>query len=442
MSAPATANLHDSHSHVEKGPFGTHTQHQTVAAGAVNPGAAGRGVAVRSTAAGLRVADDSGLSEHPGASALVTTRTSGRTVRADTSDHANKVPSYVARCPGSQYTSSLPPVTLWTWDPNSPMAARRMVSRCGSWRCKSCQPFRASVDFARIEEALSLYHHEDVVFAVLTIDRHGRFGDRVWQTTEEAYRELSRMSRMLLKRLNRMLEAKGLDPIGSRWVSTVEAHKSGWPHLNLVMVSKGLSSIVEEARREREAAGLSKRESTLATGDILEHVTGSGWGVQSTMERAQSKRALAGYIVKVAKSHDDSFRAMAGEVAKMTQVPHNAPKGLRRLRSGVRFLPPRRKSGRTGAVIERRPECVRPVGRKPSVTETDPAKLKARKEREEVMNVLMRAELMLPAAHKQDPEGRDPTRVSGFRDIEDPDIVAVMKRLQLRLRKPEKDTGT
>ena len=72
----------------------------------------------------------------------------------------------------------------------------------------------------------------------------------------------------------------------------------------------------------------------------------------------------------------------------------------------------------------------------------NPAKLKARKEREKVMDVLMRAELMLPAAHKQDPEGRDPTRVSGFKDIEDPDIVAVMKRLQLRLRKPEEDTGT
>lgn len=152
------------------------------------------------------------------------------------------------------------------------------------------------------------------------------------------------------------------------------------------------------------------------------------------MERAQSKRALAGYVVKVAKSHDESFRAMAGEVAKMTQVPHNAPKGLRRLRSGIRFLPPRRKSGRTGAVIERRPEVVRPVGRKPSVTESDPAKLRARKEREEVMEVLMRAELTLPAAHRQDPEGREPDKVSGFKAVKDPDIIAVMRRLQLRLR--------
>ena len=441
MRTPAAANLHDSHLHVEMAPFGGRTQPQTGAAGAVNPEAAGRGGAERSSAPGLRGLDGSGLSERSDSARVLTTRTSGRTGRADTSER-NKVPSYVARCPGSQYTTTLPPVTLWTWDPKSPMGARRMVSRCGSWRCKSCQPFRASVDFARIEEALSLYHHEDVVFAVLTIDRNGRYGERVWETTEEAYRELSRMSRMLLKRLNRMLEAKGLDPVGSRWVSTVEAHKSGWPHLNLVMVSKGLSSIVEDARRERESAGLSKRETILATGDVLDHITGAGWGVQSTVERAQSKRALAGYIVKVAKSHDESFRAMAGEVAKMTQVPHNAPKGLRRLRSGVRFLPPRRKSGRTGAVIERRPEVVRPVGRKPSVTETDPAKLKARKEREEIMEVLMKAELQLPAAHKQDPDGRDPTRVSGFRDIEDPDIRAVMERLQLRLRKPEKDTGT
>lgn len=440
MSALAADNLHDSLSHVEKGPFGTHTQHQTVAAGAVNPVAAGRGVAVRSTAAGLRVADDSGPSEHPDPAGVLTTRTSGRTEGADTSDHRNKVPSYVARCPGSQYKSVLPPVTLWTWDPKSPMAARRMVSRCGSWRCAGCQPFRASVDFARIEEALAAYHHEDVVFAVLTIDRHGRFGDRVWETTEEAYHELSRMQRMLMKRLNRMLKAKGLDPVGSRWVSTVEAHRSGWPHLNIVMVSRGLAAMLDESRAERAAAGLTRRECILATGEVLDHVTGAGWGVQSTMERAQSKRALAGYVVKVAKAHDESFRAMAGEVAKMTQVPTNAPKGLRRLRSGVRFLPPRRKSGRTGAVIERRPECVRPVGRKPSLIETDPAKLQARKDRQDVMEVLMRAELKLDPAHKEDPEGREPEKVSGFKEIEDPDIRAVMERLQLRLRKPERTT--
>ena len=349
------------------------------------------------------------------------------------------MPGYVARCPGSQYTSSLNPLTLWTWDPANPTVARRMVCRCQSWRCAGCQPYRASVDFARIEEALEPYHHDDVTFAVLTIDRNGRYSDREWVSPREAYLELSRMQGIYMKRLNRLLASKGLDPVGSRWVSTVEAHKSGWPHLNVVMVSKGLAGLVSEASSERLAAGLTPREATLVTGELQAATVGAEFGVQSTMEVARSKRALAGYVVKVAKTHDESFRAVAGEVVKMTQVPLNAPKGLRRIRAGIRFLPPRRTSGKTGALVERGEGFARPVGRKPAETLLDPSKTKARKRRERVMNILLRGELTLKPSYEEDPEGRKPEGVTGFGGVEDPDIRAALERLQLNFKAEDRD---
>lgn len=411
----------------------------------VKGGAAGGGVSAQ-RAAPFTGVEDSTTPRVPKPFGLVTTRTSRRVgvepsrFKPHEETSANPVPGYVARCPGSQYTSHLKPLTLWTWDPANPVGARRMVARCKSWRCAGCQPFRASVDFARIEEALEPYQHDDVTFVVLTIDRNGRYGDREWESPREAYLELSRMQGLFMKRVNRLLVRKGLDPVGSRWVSTVEAHKSGWPHLNIVMVSKGLAGLVGEASAERLAAGLTAREATLVTGELEEATVGAGFGVQSTMEVARSKRALAGYVVKVAKTHDESFRAVAGEVVKMTQVPLNAPKGLRRIRAGIRFLPPRRASGKTGAIVERGEGFARPVGRKPKATAMDPDKAKARKRRERVMNILLRGEITLEPSYAEDPEGRKPEGVTGFAGVEDPDIRAALERLQLTF-KAEDDDG-
>ena len=182
------------------------------------------------------------------------------------------------------------------------------------------------------------------MFAVLTLDRDGRYNGDGWADTDSAYKALSELSRKWLKRLNRMLEKLGLDPVGSRWVATVEAHRSGWPHVNFILVSRGLAGLV---RDQAKAAGpaATDRERTLVRGELLNHTVGSGWGHQSTMEQARSKEALAGYMVKVAGDQhkdgtDDSRSRLTGEVVKLSQLPMNAPKNTRRLRSGKGFLPP------------------------------------------------------------------------------------------------------
>jgi hypothetical protein len=205
-------------------------------------------------------------------------------------------------------------------------------------------------------DALDPWPAEALSFWVLTLDRNGTFGGTPWQSSSDAYKELSALSRRLLKRLNRMIDRMCGDRIGSRWMSVIEAHRSGWPHANVVLVSRTLARIVEEAQRERLAAGCTDRESMLVTGEIAAHVVGAGWGPQSTAEPIRSRDAVAGYLVKLAGELDEdgtseSRGKLAGEVVKISQVPLSAPLNFRRLRSGRGFLPPRRKGTKTGCMV-------------------------------------------------------------------------------------------
>jgi len=296
---------------------------------------------------------------------LVSTGTSERgvsrltaPVHTDTRPERELAPDYVVRCPGSQYESRLPPLVLRTWDRGNPDKQKRGLVLCGSWRCDSCQDYRAAVDFARMKEAFGPYESSDCVSIVLTLDRNGYYSGERFADADQAFSELSRRSRNFLSRINRLCKKRGWDPPGSRWVATVEAHLSGWPHLNIVMVAPELAEYLRAGAARRRAAVLAlggsehqaKTRAMRVSGPLLEAALGAGWGPISSAESTRSKGALAGYIVKLAKKMDKA----AGEIAKMTQRPTKAPIGLRRLRAGVRFLPPRRVSGKTGVVLHSR----------------------------------------------------------------------------------------
>jgi len=290
-----------------------------------------------------------------GGLALVSTGTSGRSVSGPTNHGLTKAPRYVRACVNSPYPDA--PWHLAFWPKGAPQEATLKAACCGSWRCEgACARYRASVDFARITEALEPYDADDLTYGVMTLDRNGTYSGDAWSDSTTGYRGLTTMSRKFLKRLNRWLVSLGLDPVASRWVGVAEAHRSGWPHMNLILVSKGLAAMLRAERDEMLANGATETQAKLARGEMLGHVVGSGWGPRSFIEPARSKGALAGYLVKLAGELDkpgdaESRGRMVGEVAKLTQIPLNSPKGFRRLRSGKGFLPPRRKSGNTGAMF-------------------------------------------------------------------------------------------
>lgn len=237
---------------------------------------------------------------------------------------------------------------LWTWKRDAPDVQARVPYSCGSWRCDVCRRHEAAVTFARIKQAADPLDASGWCFLVLTLDRNNYYGTNpkgAWLDVTDAYRQLGRMSEKLLKRLRRRYG------FGNQWVAVVEAHRTGWPHVNFMLWCPELARELERDRVARVDAGATERESILLGGELLEHATQTGWGTQSTAEVARSAEALAGYLVKLAGNHD----ATVGELAKCTQVPTNAPERFRRLRSGKAFLPPRHHDPSvTGCLVRRR----------------------------------------------------------------------------------------
>lgn len=274
---------------------------------------------------------------------------------------------------------------VWTWSRQSPAVQTRIPYSCNSWRCEVCRRHEAAVSFARIKQATDPLPSDGWCFLVLTLDRHGYYSGKPWADVNEAYRALGKMTRAALQRIgavwgpdSKMVGKKRVRSVrvlGKRWVAVVEAHRSGWPHVNLLVWCPALAAELRAQRDQRledpdvaNAVALARdawknkepvpervrelaRKATTIGGHLAELVTEAGWGLESTAEAARSADAIAGYVVKLAGNHD----AAAGELAKITQAPTNAPERFRRLRAGKGFLPPRKSNPEvTGCLMRRR----------------------------------------------------------------------------------------
>lgn len=269
---------------------------------------------------------------------------------------ASYFPSHVQHCANNPER-----VGRWTlafWPKVTPLNQIRAAYTCGSYRCPSpeCQRKAAHTDFARIAEAVSGVTEapEAWCLLVLTIDQNETLNRRKagngWRDEQEAFKALSRMTRNFLARLRRWHEREGWADFGNRWTATVEVQRNGWPHLNLMIHSPGLASwLDDQPKTEGMWKGRRVTKSPLS-GELKEHAIACDWGAVGDASRARNRDALMGYIVKLAGSFDRTV----GEIAKLTQAPTNARMKLRRIRSGVGFLPPREKNPAwTGIMLKR-----------------------------------------------------------------------------------------
>lgn len=296
---------------------------------------------------------------------------------------ARVVPRHVSACQHSPEHAER--WFVWTWNRGSPGIQTRVPYNCNSWRCDVCRRFEGAVTFARIKEACAPLPADGWCFLVLTLDRNGHYSGRPWSDVNEAYRTLGSMTRATLKRIgatwgpDTRLEGekrvRTVRKLGKRWVAVVEAHRSGWPHVNLLVWCPELAELLRREHAERlsdpevaNAVALARdaflrkeplpesvrevaRRATVLGGGLRALLEECGWGRQSTAEAARSSEAVAGYVVKLAGHHD----ASVGELAKVTQAPLNAPERFRRLRSGKGFLPPRHCDPNvTGCLVRRR----------------------------------------------------------------------------------------
>lgn len=305
---------------------------------------------------------------------------------------ARVIPRHVSACQHSPSQSER--WFIWTWSRGAPAVQTRVPYSCNSWRCETCRRHEAAVTFARFKQAATAPELDPSgwCFLVLTLDRNGHESGRPWLDVNEAYRALGKMTRAVLQRIGAtwgperrryvtrskktgVTRIRTERTIGNRWVSVVEAHRSGWPHANVVLWCPELAELLESERcarledpeladavAEAQALWRSKqtvpselreraRNAVVVRGALRTMLTDSGWGYQSTAERARDLEAVIGYGVKLAGLHD----ASVGELSKVTQCPMNAPERFRRLRSGKGFLPPRhRDPSVTGCLVRRR----------------------------------------------------------------------------------------
>ena len=193
---------------------------------------------------------------------------------------------------------------------------KRVGFKCRSWRhAGECARFVASRDFARIHDAFEREQPENCTYLVLTLDQQSDAERGL--TPLESYRTVTRRFQTFRQWLVRNYGA-------ATYVATVEQHRTGWPHLNVVVSCAAFAAAI---RAE-------KRQDGTAPGWLKSAAVRAGFGWKAWAEAPRDLEQLAGYMVKLA--HRES---LTGEVVKTSQLPIAAPHGTRRLRSSRAFLP-------------------------------------------------------------------------------------------------------
>lgn len=207
--------------------------------------------------------------------------------------------------------------------------ARVLPFLCGSWRCRRCSRWRGAVDWSRC--AAGVLSRRWWLYCVLTLDPAG-FRDP-W----DAYRTVGDLWDHRLRRSLRT----AFGPFD--YLQTWERHRSGWPHVNLVLSGPGLQQFcglvpTKRAKVKRDVGGSRSCEYPPAFRSELRRLAvQAGFGSVLWVEILSGDRAesMAGYLVKLAQE-------LTGAASKHgDQAPLMAPKRFRRIRASRGLLPAR-----------------------------------------------------------------------------------------------------
>jgi hypothetical protein len=196
---------------------------------------------------------------------------------------------------------------LQVWPVLDPENTTAIPFRCRSWRHEGhCRRWKGAQDFARIKEGMGTLNHW--CHLCLTYD------PKRWKIPKQLYKLAIGHWSILRKRLTR--EFKEL-----KYIQTWEQQASGYPHVHIA-----ISSV--EIYKKCNFDDIWNFQTL-----IKDHAVSSGFGKIGTLQVLNSKIAMAGYLVKLAKE-------LVGGGPKDYQIPINAPAHFRRLRASVRLLPP------------------------------------------------------------------------------------------------------
>jgi len=205
---------------------------------------------------------------------------------------------YIEACENQEWSLKLTnKVTLDSW---------YQIFKCRSWRHEGdCRLWKNAQDFVRMKNAIRKTG-EEWVYIVLTFDR------KDWETIWEAYKGIFACWDKLRKRFRHNWGK-------FEYISLVEQHQDGFPHLNLLIYNIGLWLECQEEGWK------------IIRQDWLEpNAVECGFGFRTWVEPVRSKEAIAGYFVKLCSE-------IVG--TQKDQTPIEAPKHFRRLRASKGLLP-------------------------------------------------------------------------------------------------------
>ena len=193
--------------------------------------------------------------------------------------------------------------------------------------------------FARLRDGeLATADPRDVLFVTLTLppSDHAAVkaalasGDRAWLEDEVRAQNaaLGRKLRAWTRTLSARARRSGAEGLKYFWFR--EAHRSGVPHLHMLVVSPWLAGRVRERDAELAELGdveLGEDDRGMAPIELRELAVRCGFGERLDVQVAQSREALAGYATKV-----------IGEVSKGSQTPEILPQHCRTYGQSKGFL--------------------------------------------------------------------------------------------------------
>lgn len=187
------------------------------------------------------------------------------------------------------------------------------VAGCNSWRCPLCNRKVGARDYRRLLEAFKARDINNAVALTITLNQ-GKEQIR-GINAKRSYDVLTDKIKALIKSLR-----KHYGDI--EYVYCVEAHESGWGHANLTAFNKEMA---DDARLSGDMIS-----PPWLQGHIKKTKLG---GVYSKL--VYSYEGLAGYTIKTA--YGDSLIGQISEMNKPSQLPLDAPKGFRRIKTSVHF---------------------------------------------------------------------------------------------------------
>jgi len=152
-------------------------------------------------------------------------------------------------------------------------------------------------------------------------------GDKA-ELIRSQHKAIGSMLRRWTRAVNARAKRAGAEPMGYFWYR--EAHKSGVPHVHMLIVSEWVAGMLSRRDAELEGAELEAADAHLAPIELRELGCSIGWGDRMDLQLAKSREALSSYATK-----------LVGEVSKGSQTPEHMPLKCRSHGSSRGFLGPR-----------------------------------------------------------------------------------------------------